>query len=151
MSRPVDPYEAFLTELARLELEAEEASAALEEAEETYAPALVPVPLPPMTLEPAPPRTAGILQLLTGQPDRLVTYPIWAAIVVVAYVGLTALYLGALAFATTLLFLLARLLDAPLGVPVLRFAAVCAGILAGAGSFVTLWQSFRKALARCPW
>lgn len=146
-----DAYEAFLNELARLDLESRMAEETLAEAEEAYAPAAVPVPLPATSLEPAARPGSRVLQVVTGQPDRLVTYPIWAVFVTAAYLGLAGIFLGALVFATALLFLIARLLDAPIGVPALRFAAVCAGLLAGLGTFVNLWQSYRQALARCPW
>jgi hypothetical protein len=145
-----DAYEAFLNELARLERESRLAEEMLAEAEETYAPASVPVPLPPTTLEPATRPPPKWIAVLTDQPDRVVTYPVWAVFVTAAYLGLAGIFLGALVFATALVFLLARLLDAPVGIPALRFAAVCAGLLAGLGTFVNLWQSYRRALARCP-
>ncbi len=144
-----DPRDAFLAELARMELVAEQAAEVLAEAEEMYAPA--PLALPAGREFPVPMPGAGLVRLVRDEPDKLVTHPIWFAITTAMHLLVAVVTLGVFVAATTILVLLARLIEPVRFLPVLQFSAVCVGLLASGGSLAGVWRSYRAQLKSCPW
>lgn len=165
MSTPDPLCQAILEELARQDAQAKAVAELLAEAEETFGPAeLAPVePTTSRTVPPAQaasksaaptkprPSWAALQKLFAKWPDRLVTYPVWVVVAAATHLAVAALFAAGILFATALLYLLAGFADRLIGVPVVRFAAVGVGLLAGLGSFHPVWKSFCNALRNCPW
>lgn len=130
-------------EADRLFREAREAELLLSDARTAYA--------PESALEPG---AAGPAKAPAGefQPDRLVTYPLWYAWVLVVHLMLTPVLIGVVAIATALLVAVCwYAVDRWVGVPLLSLGGLCVGALAGVGTVCTMVRSFSDMLKRFPW
>lgn len=144
MSDPV--IDQFLDERERRERAEAGAGEVMEQARAVYAPAALPAE-PAPSPSPRPPIPDWLLALL-GTPDRWVTYPLWAFWVFAIHAALLLLACGGLLFSAALL---ALVLSPLLGVRVALVLAAPAAALATAGTFVSVYRSFRTKLSQFPW
>lgn len=147
MSESTDAYDALLRGMEALDEGRRDARRLIDEAREAYAPAS----LAPQAGETPPERSRLGPWLLVAAPDRLVTYPIWAMGVAVSHLFLLLVLLGVVVSGGALAIFVARILDVVIGFPLASPPAWAIAALASAGTFVTVFQSFKAKLGQFPW